>query len=74
MSALPAANDDPRRRACGIPTSSPASAGAMPPWCGPAAVATAAGLSYSSACALLNRVSPERYPAGREIVRPGGAT
>jgi hypothetical protein len=38
------------------------------PWCGPTALATAAGLSYASACALLRRVAPQRYPSGQEIV------
>lgn len=42
--------------------------GGFAPWCGPAVVATTAGLSYASACALLHRVSPERYPEGREII------
>lgn len=42
--------------------------GGHAPWCGPAAVATAAGLSYTAACDLLARVAPERYPPGREIV------
>jgi hypothetical protein len=69
MSALPAANDDHRPRVrLRHPDEFAGERGGYAPWCGPAAVATAAGLSYSSACALLNRVSPERYPAGREIV------
>lgn len=42
--------------------------GGFAPWCGPAAVATAAGLDYAGACALLARVAPDRYPPGREIV------
>lgn len=42
--------------------------GGYAPWCGPTAVATAAGLDYASACALLAQVSPDRYPPGREVV------
>lgn len=42
--------------------------GGYTPWCGPAAVATAAGLSYAGACALLVRIAPDRYPPGEEIV------
>ena len=42
--------------------------GGHTPWCGPAAVATAAGLSYAGACALLVRIAPDRYPPGEEIV------
>lgn len=38
------------------------------PWCGPTAVATAAGVDYASACALLAQMAPERYPPGREVV------
>ncbi|WBV43136.1 hypothetical protein [Pseudoroseomonas cervicalis] len=41
--------------------------GGILPWCGPAAIALAAGCSYAEACALLRRVAPQRYPAG-EIV------
>lgn len=37
------------------------------PWCGPAAIALAAGCSYAEACALLRGAAPQRYPAG-EIV------
>lgn len=42
--------------------------GGHTPWCGPAAVATAAGLTYAGACALLVRIAPDRYPPGEEIV------
>ncbi len=42
--------------------------GGYAPWCGPTAVAQAAGLSYTQACSLLTWISPERYPHGREIV------
>lgn len=38
------------------------------PWCGPAALALAAGLSCTEACALLRQVDPVRYPAEAEIV------
>lgn len=38
------------------------------PWCGPAALALAAGQSYAAACALLRQVAPERYPDQAEIV------
>jgi len=38
------------------------------PWCGPAALALATGLSHAEACALLRQVSPAHYPAGTEIV------
>ena len=42
--------------------------GGYAPWCGPTAVATTIGSSYASACELLARVAPERYPPGREVV------
>ncbi len=42
--------------------------GGYAPWCGPTAVAQAAGLSYTHACALLTWISPDRYPPGQEIV------
>lgn len=64
---LHAANDD-RPRRLSRPEDFAGERGGYAPWCGPAAVATAAGLSYASACALLARVAPERYPPGREIV------
>ena len=60
------ANDDrPRLRR---PEDFAGERGGFAPWCGPAAVATAAGVSYASACSLLYRVAPERYPLGREII------
>ncbi|EHM00237.1 hypothetical protein HMPREF9946_02698 [Acetobacteraceae bacterium AT-5844] len=37
-------------------------------WCGPAAIALAAGCSYASACNLLREVAPERYVNQPEIV------
>jgi hypothetical protein len=37
-------------------------------WCGPAAIALAAGCGYAEACDLLRRVAPERYMAQPEIV------
>jgi hypothetical protein len=64
---LRAANDD-RPRRLRRPEEFMGERGGHAPWCGPAAVATAAGLSYASACALLSRVAPDRYPPGREIV------
>jgi hypothetical protein len=60
-----AANDDRRLRR---PEDFAGERGGHAPWCGPAAVATAAGVTYASACDLLARVAPERYPTGREIV------
>jgi hypothetical protein len=42
--------------------------GGFAPWCGPAAVARAADLSYAAACALLHAAAPDRYPQGAEIV------
>lgn len=42
--------------------------GGYAPWCGPTAVAHAAGLGYAAACGLLTRISPERYPPGQEII------
>jgi hypothetical protein len=68
MSASFPANDDPRRPRLRRPEDFAGERGGYAPWCGPAAVATAAGLSYASACELLGRVAPERYPTGREIV------
>lgn len=41
--------------------------GGAAPWCGPAAVALAAGVPYDAACDLIRRAAPERYPGG-EIV------
>jgi len=67
MSSRYPANDDYRRR-LRRPEEFAGERGGFAPWCGPAAVATAAGLSYASACDLLARVAPERYPPGREIV------
>jgi hypothetical protein len=64
---LHAANDD-RPRRLRRPEEFMGERGGHTPWCGPAAVATAAGLSYASACALLARIAPERYPPGQEIV------
>jgi hypothetical protein len=63
----PAANDD-RPRRLRRPEDFEGERGGHAPWCGPAAVATAAGLSYASACELLAHVAPDRYPAGQEIV------
>ena len=60
-----AANDDRRLRR---PEDFAGERGGHAPWCGPAAVATAAGVSYASACELLGRVAPDRYPAEQEIV------
>jgi len=64
---LAATNDDraPRLRR---PEDFAGERGGHAPWCGPAAVATAAGLSYASACELLGRVAPDRYRPGQEIV------
>lgn len=67
MSVPPPANDDFQRR-LRRPEDFAGERGGYAPWCGPTAVATAAGLSYASACDLLARVAPERYPPGREIV------
>lgn len=66
MQLLPA-NDDRPRRFRG-PEELAGERGGFSPWCGPAAVAMAGGVSYASACALLARVAPDRYPPGREIV------
>lgn len=63
----PAANDD-RPRRMRRPEDFAGERGGHAPWCGPAAVATAAGLSYASACALLARIAPDRYAPGQEIV------
>lgn len=63
----PAANDD-RPRRMRRPEDFAGERGGYAPWCGPAAVATAAGLSYASACALLARIAPDRYAPGQEIV------
>ncbi len=60
-----AANDDRRLRR---PEEFAGERGGFAPWCGPAAVATAAGVTYASACELLSRVAPDRYPPGEEIV------
>jgi hypothetical protein len=67
MSLCPPVNDD-RPRRLRRPEDYAGERGGFAPWCGPAAVATAAGVSYASACDLLMRVAPERYPPGREIV------
>lgn len=64
---LSSANDD-RARRLRRPEELAGERGGNAPWCGPAAVAMAGGVSYASACALLARVAPERYPPGREIV------
>jgi hypothetical protein len=63
----PAAPDAPLRR-LPRPEDFAGERGGHTPWCGPAAVATAAGLSYAGACALLVRIAPDRYPPGEEIV------
>jgi hypothetical protein len=65
---LPLAVNDDRPRRLRRPEDFAGERGGYAPWCGPAAVATAANVSYASACELLARVAPERYPAGREIV------
>lgn len=65
MQLLPA-NDD--RRRLRRPEELAGERGGFAAWCGPAAVAMAAGVSYASACTLLGQVAPERYPAGQEIV------
>lgn len=62
---LAAANDDRRLRR---PEEFAGERGGYAPWCGPAVVATVAGVTYASACDLLARVAPERYPPGQEIV------
>src|SRR5512137_1783377 len=62
---LRAANDDRRLRR---PEDFAGERGGYAPWCGPAVVATAAGVTYASACDLLARVAPQRYPPGCEIV------
>lgn len=69
MSVPLPANDDfgPRRR-LRHPDDFAGERGGFAPWCGPTVVATAAGTSYASACDLLNRVAPSRYPAGRDVV------
>lgn len=67
MSVLSAANDD-RPRRLRRPEDFAGERGGHAPWCGPAAVATAANLSYASACELLARTAPSRYPDGQEIV------
>jgi hypothetical protein len=66
MQLLPANDDRPRRLR--RPEELAGERGGYAPWCGPAVVAMAGGVSYASACALLSRVAPERYPPGREIV------
>lgn len=66
MPSLPANDDRPRRLR--RPEELAGERGGFAPWCGPAAVAMAAGVSYASACALLARVAPDRYPPGEEIV------
>lgn len=40
----------------------------LTPWCGPAALALAAGCSYAEAGGLLRRVAPDWYPAEGPIV------
>ncbi len=64
---FPPANDD-RPRRLRRPEDFAGERGGFAPWCGPAAVATAAGLDYATACRLLGLVSPLRYPPGAEIV------
>lgn len=71
MSFPPPANDPrPLRQRHGLPRPEDFAGerGGHAPWCGPTAVATAAGLDYAGACALLAQVSPDRYPPGKEIV------
>jgi len=63
--SLQHANDDRRLRR---PADFAGERGGYAAWCGPAAVATAAGVTYASACELLGRVAPDRYPEGEEIV------
>jgi hypothetical protein len=63
----PAAQDD-RPKRMRRPEDFAGERGGYAPWCGPAALATAAGLSYAAACALLAAVAPERYAPGQEIV------
>jgi hypothetical protein len=64
---FPFANDDHPRR-LRRPAEFAGERGGAAPWCGPAAIASVAGVSYASACALLARVAPQRYPEGQEIV------
>ncbi len=61
------ANDDHRPR-MRRPEEYAGERGGCAPWCGPATVATAAGVTYASACDLLARTAPERYPPEQEIV------
>jgi hypothetical protein len=65
MPLLPANDDLPRLRR---PADLAGERGGAAPWCGPTAVATVGGVSYASACALLARIAPQRYPPGQEIV------
>ena len=65
---LPLPANDLRPRRLSRPEDFAGERGGYAPWCGPTAVATAAGLDYASACALLARVAPDRYPPGREVV------
>ncbi len=65
MQLLPVNDDRPRLRR---PEELAGERGGYAPWCGPAAVAMAGGVSYASACELLARVAPDRYPRGQEIV------
>ncbi|MBO1074948.1 hypothetical protein [Roseomonas marmotae] len=42
--------------------------GGSPGWCGPAAIALAAGCGYADACQMLRKVAPERYLAQPDII------
>lgn len=42
--------------------------GGLPGWCGPVAIALAAGCGYAEACGLLRRAAPERYDGQADIV------
>lgn len=66
--SLPLPCNDDRPRRLRRPEEFAGERGGHAPWCGPAAVATAAGLSYASACDLLARTAPDRYPPQQEIV------
>jgi hypothetical protein len=68
MSPLPPVDGSQPRRGLRRPEDFAGERGGCAPWCGPAAVATASGSTYASACDLLARVAPERYPPGREVV------
>src|SRR4051794_41835291 len=42
--------------------------GGLAPWCGPAALALAAGCGYAAACDLLRAIAPAWYPAEGPVV------